>query len=139
MKDFVLAKHKEYAAEILKGLPLEISYKEHSKLCVKYANFLNQPLTLGMFITCDEKGNILQEPIYYKSWVDNKYTNTHTKQMVANCENYQQAKERVLFERVDLDKIENFKRFVKQSQTVEFMIQFNHYTLTSSAIKKLGL
>jgi hypothetical protein len=29
---------------------------------VKYAEFLKQPLTLGLFVPCDEKGNPLPEP-----------------------------------------------------------------------------
>ena len=28
---------------------------------ISYANFLKQPLTLGMFISCDEEGNVLSE------------------------------------------------------------------------------
>ena len=30
--------------------------------CIRrYANFLNQPLTLGMFVPCDEDGNVLED------------------------------------------------------------------------------
>jgi len=28
-----------------------------------YAKFLKQPLTLGMFVPCDDEGNVLEEPI----------------------------------------------------------------------------
>ena len=33
-----------------------------------YAQFLKQPLTLGMFVPCDEDGSGLQKPINYDVW-----------------------------------------------------------------------
>ena len=30
-----------------------------------YAKFLNQPLKLEMFVPCDDKGNVLDEPLIY--------------------------------------------------------------------------
>ena len=53
---------------------------------LKYANFLKQPVTLGMFVPCDENGNVLEEPKFY----------FHHEYKVA-LEKYQKAKEKVLF------------------------------------------
>ena len=36
----------------------------------KYTDFITQPLTKGMFIPCDEEGNVLVEPIGYITWLD---------------------------------------------------------------------
>lgn len=59
-----------------------------------YTNFITQPLTKGMFIPCDLEGNILvkPEPTDYDS---DKYGLDVHKERLSN---YQQAKERVLFE-----------------------------------------
>lgn len=61
-----------------------------------YANFLKQPLKLDMFVTCDEDGNVLEEP---KSW--NDYL-AYPDSFDGNIEwyelyAYEQAKEKVLF------------------------------------------
>ena len=58
---------------------------------ISYANFLKQPLTLGMFVPCDENGNVLSEKYSAKEDAENK---SFTK--LSN--EYQQAKERCLFE-----------------------------------------
>ena len=40
--------------------------------CINYANFLKQPLTLGMFIPCDLDGNVLEEPFNYEYFLKNE-------------------------------------------------------------------
>ena len=85
---------------------------------INYANFLKQPLTLGMFIPCDENGDVLEkEPnedelckfCDYPS--DKRHANAHSlgcegSRCESTAENYlyvyQQAKERVLFEGVSI-------------------------------------
>lgn len=59
-----------------------------------YANFLKQPLTLSMFIPTDENGDVLKEPCL--SCSDNCNFD--------KCLEYQQAKQRVLFEGFELVK-----------------------------------
>jgi len=84
MTDFVLREQKN------------IMWDSFNKV-VRYANFLKQPLTLGMFIPCDEDGNILKEPKFVSpegvKWED------YVKQ-------FEQAKERVLFEGFEVTKEE---------------------------------
>lgn len=49
----------------------------------QYSLFLKQPLTLGMFVPCDESGNVLNDPGLIPSY---------------ELEQYRKAKEKVLFE-----------------------------------------
>jgi len=105
MTEFVLAKHQEYKSKILSGLPLETSYKEHSKLCLKYANLLNQPLTLGMFVLCDFEGNVLEEPERWSNYDPLTMRREPPKSdWWLKCDTYQKAKERVLFEGFEIAK-----------------------------------
>lgn len=60
-------------------------------LCMNYAEFLKTPLNLGMFVPCDEEGEVLTEPDE-----DNYAFYTHKNLSVQ--EEWQQAKDRVLFE-----------------------------------------
>ena len=57
---------------------------EHAfELIKNYANFLKQPLTLGMFVPCDENDNVLEEPSLLPS---------------SDLDKYRKAKEKVIFE-----------------------------------------
>ena len=64
---------------------------------LRYANFLKQPVTLGMFVPCDENGNVLEEPKFY----------FHHEYKVA-LEKYQKAQEKVIFNGFEC--VEMFKR-----------------------------
>ncbi len=72
-------------------------YKNHDKgvlfeRCINYANFLKQPLNLGMFVPVDEKGNVLEEKSIF---------NTTDEDYIFDSElfdEYHHAKERCLFE-----------------------------------------
>jgi len=108
-----------------------------------YANFLNQPLTLGMFIPCDEDGNLLEKYKYFPCSL--KYA----KEINEYYKKYQQAKEKVLFEEVFTVKkhSENIVVYLKEnsfyttwnkSKKIEDLIYLN-LTLTPNVIKKIGL
>lgn len=60
-----------------------------------YASFLKQPLKLGMFVPCDEDGNVLEEPKKENYLTESGLyqTDCHTKAI----KRYQKAKEKVLF------------------------------------------
>ena len=63
--------------------------------------FLKQPLKLEMFVPCDEDGNVLEEPINYKTWAELHFNNGKKEKGTYGFlehEKYQQAKEKVLFE-----------------------------------------
>jgi hypothetical protein len=58
MTDFVLDKSK--------NAPIDDYHEVNEKFVnsiISYAHFLKQPLTLGMFVACDEYGDILEEPL----------------------------------------------------------------------------
>ena len=65
-----------------------------TKFC---ADFITQPLTKGMFIPCSEDGEVLEEPKNYDKWV-RREQNTPYNANLFLYEQYQQAKDRVLFE-----------------------------------------
>jgi hypothetical protein len=68
--------------------------------CICYMHFLNQPLNLGMFVPAievDGKWEVLEMPNKFEDWMMGAYfpsSKSHIKQL----EQYQQAKDRVLFE-----------------------------------------
>ena len=69
MTDFVLNVEKNNAGQKDEYIIIDWQNKciEFDRI-MKYANFLKQPLKLGMFIPCDENTDILEIPIdiYYK-------------------------------------------------------------------------
>lgn len=92
MSDYVIDKTKS-------GL------NDASSLCVdfyNYANFLKQPLNLGMFVPCDEDGNALKVPkfIYLQEDLLNLDGVELEVALILNkkASDYGKAKERVLFE-----------------------------------------
>lgn len=100
MTDFVLG----YSQNSKTGYEAGYNALVGLRIFKNYAQFLKQPLTLGMFVPCDEDGNVLDSPrnankdsLAY-DWLHEQY---RYKEAI-----YQQAKERVLFERFSV------KRFI---------------------------
>lgn len=60
-----------------------------------YANFLRQPLTLGMFVPCDDAENVLEEPFWQVEFEKGKVASIN---LIEKSKQYQQAKSKVLFE-----------------------------------------
>ncbi|KPH14391.1 hypothetical protein [Chryseobacterium sp. ERMR1:04] len=69
-----------------------------------YANFLKQPLTLGMFIPVDANGNVLKEPKNYSVWKTLKHNDGEKNDGVGFEENriYQIAERNCYFEGFDI-------------------------------------
>lgn len=70
---------------------------------VSFAKFLSQPLNLGMFVPCDLEGNVLEEPEMYSDYLLSneeycKIPRVHCNEWHEACKEYQEAKDRVLFE-----------------------------------------
>jgi hypothetical protein len=116
-----------------------------------YANFLNQSLTLRMFIPCDLEGNVLTNPIDNKDW--SNWTDAERSEI---CDAWEQAKERVLFEGFEIDEDGNITngdlsyevRDGKVMQDLDFgLFPYSlvedmddcNLILTESAIKQIGL
>lgn len=71
----------------------------HRRSVNDYAEFLSQPLTLGMFVPCDEDGNVLDKPSMFELWTGNNIEEgrpLNTDGLL--CKQYQAAKERVIFD-----------------------------------------
>ena len=114
-------------------------YLNELQLIHNYANFLKQPLKLEMFVTCDDEGNVLEEP-------DADYYMMVTEEKVKQ---YQQSKEKVLFDgfenlffvtyqyNEDGECLEIDKGFCER-HIIEDLILFD-LTLTESALKQIGL
>lgn len=113
---------------------------------VDYALFIKQPLTLGMFVPCDLEGNFLEEPIFDELLPMNE--------MDAIYAEYQEAKERVLFDGWELvfngrwgaeiaknKKTGRCQFNIKNYQNIEHVFNLCDFgfTLTESAKKQLGL
>lgn len=114
-----------------------------------YAQFLKQPLTLGMFVPCDEEGNFL-EFIEYESWEG--YDGDHNLYIIE----YEKAIERVLFKdfcKKSFNDVEyNYSGEIKWVSSDEYRIHFEFYgnveklfldgyelELTENALKQIGL
>lgn len=114
MTDFLLEQSENY----LKGF---IALNEYHSITLNYANFLKQPLTLGMFVPCDEDGNLL----------------------VSFDDRYEESKERVLFEGFEIPKegiaLDRFKQWLELKCNVESLVGINNLELTPSAVKQIGL
>jgi len=70
-------------------------YERYQK-CLRYANFLSQPLQLGFFIPCDENNVPLEEPENWQNFLE--YSDAFVKGLKPELYRYQQAKERCYFE-----------------------------------------
>ena len=116
---------------------------------VKYANFLKQPLTLGMFVPCDDDGNVLEEPT---STEKNEFggsfsTIEEQAELCCEIEQFRAAKDRVLFEGFEDEELDDIKIMFDEAYSLElnyivedlFLICYDIPTLTKTAIKLLGL
>ncbi|WP_426473437.1 hypothetical protein [Chryseobacterium balustinum] len=96
---------------------------EYKLECIEnYANFLKQPLTLGMFVPCDENGNPLPEPQMRPE--RNSFDEEDMDYDAQELYEYIQAKEKVLFKGFTKNESELFNNELQLSiylDTYEFM------------------
>ena len=120
----------------------------YEEIRTNYDSFLKQSLNLGMFVPCDEDGNVLEEPSNYQLYELGVAPND---EQIKECGAYEKAKEKFLFEGIEFRTngvnflIINEDTFafhdfnIKfKNLTVEFLVQYN-LQLTESAIKQIGL
>ena len=88
-----------------------------------YSKFLKQPLELWMFVPCDEDGNVIPE-LY----------NDEQHVIIQHLE-YQEAKERCLFDDYSLEYSESLVEYWKK---IEDLVQYN-LRLTPTALKQIGV
>ena len=113
-----------------------------------YANFLKQPLTLSMFVPCDDDGNVLSNPkdstLQYQKRID-KYQQAKERVVFEGFEDrysesgYQVSNENILIVFYDAGYIVTYKAcFDYKTETIESVIQFN-LTITPTAVKTYQL
>ena len=111
-----------------------------------YANFLKQSLNLGMFVPCDEDGDILDEPEDYENRLPNMMTEYNDE-----VYRYKQAKEKVLFKGFKINGnyiyyghfmvclISEIELYTVESLLNHFIPETEEVQLTESALKQIGL
>lgn len=112
MADFALAQGESSTFD---KSQIDFYDEELGKLHIirNYAKFLKQPLQLGMFVPCDEKGNVLVEPKRYAEWLDQSIDASEETDLCIQCALYHEAKDRVLFEGFELkDKYSNGQMYL---------------------------
>lgn len=142
---------------------LEISNSCYKMLRMKFDSFVSKKLELGMFVPCDEEGNVLNKPtIYYNGSVLMNLDGISLEialKINDKVSIYEKAKERCLFEGLEFEDIQpsteyNYyhlngnKIFEANNQykffpyrglrTIEDLVKYD-LTLTKTAIKQIGL
>lgn len=82
--------------ELVPAKDYEMDYDTNSSqlnAIKRYAKFLSQPLTLSMFVPCDDEGNVLEEP-----YIQRMYHMVEHRPYSEIEKEYNNAKEKVLFE-----------------------------------------
>ncbi len=114
----------------------------YEEIRTNYDNFLKQSLNLGMFVPCDNDGNILEPPIYTTNHSDECYCKEceeETKRCSDLQDQYQKAKEKVLFVFKPHFDISVIKHHILQYRNIEYLANFGELELTENAIKQIGI
>lgn len=139
MTDFVISQNILLANK-------EITYNECGLRILKYANFLKQPLKLGMFVPCDKDGSVLEEPSHFELY---KLGIAPDESQIIECGIYEKAKNKILFSN-DFECIKKSYYYLiclnknalwvswNSNRIIEEYINCN-LDLSKSAIKQLGL
>lgn len=149
MTDFVL----ENTTDIL-----DYGYNANEVKTNKYANFLKQPLMIGMFVPCDLDGNVLTKNTMSEDTCEDDCDHYNCVKEMNQCISYQEAKSRVFFDVYDIkehhaphliqiwhDKEKylfsyniSSKLFSTTANTIEDLVK-NNLVLTESAKKQIGI
>lgn len=124
--DFVL-EQKEYIKEVdkLSFFEIQIKINEFYDKVVHHTTQMKRPLEKGMFIVCDDGGNVLEEP------KESNYNlgDIHAGYFKLDVDKYQQAKEHVLFKgfySVDEKTVSNGEIEIIFGNLITLMIHRNH-------------
>lgn len=130
---------------VLEQIKRKVSVISHMICIEEYANLLKQPLTLGMFVPCSLENGM---PLNDNGLVDSEgYVLDEIE-----FKEYQEAKERVLFEGFELrdrylwnkDKLfmisDNYNESFSNTKSIEWLLSTMHeFNLTESAKKQIGI
>lgn len=132
MTDFVL--EQEFTIEVQSLTNQWGSRVSRYNKIMSYAKFIKQPLELGMFVPCDEDGNVLEEPDNHEFYMNN--FKGEFNDYYSQSYEYQQAKERCLFEGLEIDAVNHH---ISRGRSVEYLANFGTLQLTQTAINLIGL
>ena len=105
---------------------------EKYRMIFKHSQFLQQTPTIGMFVPCDEDGNVLEKPTTEGVDLNDMYDwNLYNEDL----QQYQQAEQRVIFEGCTAEKIKDYY-IIKfndniilvswnESKTIEDLVPYN--------------
>ena len=70
---------------------------EKYRMIFKHSQFLQQTPTIGMFVPCDEDGNVLEKPIWLSRYLagGSPFMNIDE---ILTCQQYQKAEQKVIFD-----------------------------------------
>jgi hypothetical protein len=88
---FAMSETKDFQLDYAKKMAKELDTIN------EYTDFITQPPTKGMFIPCSEDGEVLSEPESYNDYLKGKALELWHPNVKQVCQQYQQAKDRVLF------------------------------------------
>ena len=114
MTNFVLNKDKLILKKQIDAISFTMSVTD-------YALFLKKHLKLEMFVPCDERGNILEEPKVPHTF-GSENTDKYINQFKSEIEIYKKAKEKVIFVGFDIIQNDEIKLSIKCSY---FQFDFN--------------
>lgn len=129
LADFVLQ-------ENTKGV---LKYKNDIEAIRKYAEFLQQELTLSMFLPCDKNGNILKEPEWWYRYNCGASPFMNVDEILP-CQEYKKAVSNVIFNPVSFDNVKGQAdaKFYSVGETQVFNLSdddkrlyWHHYTIES--------
>lgn len=138
MTDFVLDKQDKYNYD-------RFYCSQFKDTVVNYANFLKQPLKLEMFVPCDDEGNVLKKEHYF-DYGRYYVLKTHSENDFKIFNEYQNAKEKVLFEGFEAKNYLNLVGLKHKTwdswcmgcyKTVEDLSGCKNIFITESALKKI--
>lgn len=140
-----LVKCSDYVVSMGKTSKDELSDDDCFKMMFGYANFLKRPLELGMFIPCDLEENVLEEPESWDMYLSHDGNEKEIGGLKKEVIQYQQAKERVLFEgvTVNYDKVNNGEKafiiYLKDIVICSYYKDVNFRFKTIEDLTSLGL
>jgi len=122
---------------VLDWTPKEVGFltdEEWADSVHEYATFLNQPLNLGMFVPAievDGKWEVLEEPICYGVGDEQYYG--------SRMDEYQQAKDRVLFEGFEYKKTKDEYQFCfVESEKLNIVWDYNTVIFPDRSCKTIN-
>ena len=112
-----------------------LTQSEKHEKCLRYANFIKQPLTLGMFVPCDLHGNALEKPTTEDLEAYRKYQQANGRVVFKDCV-YDHDIKTVRPPKEYADMFYNRKNDYDTKLLIEDVIKYN-LTLTKNATKLL--